>query len=64
MNIYREICGVVMGGGVLLEFDQVYEFCEIILIFIIDRECIFWVQFRGYICLKNYIQIKGFFKYS
>ena len=25
MNIHREICGAVMGGGVSLESDQVYS---------------------------------------
>ena len=25
MNIHREICGAVMGGGVSLESDQVHE---------------------------------------
>lgn len=33
MNIHREICGAVMGGGVSLESDQVHELAEIILIF-------------------------------
>ena len=64
MNIHREICGAVMGGGVSLESDQVHELCEIILIFTTDRECTPWVQLRGYICLKYHIQIKGSFKYS
>ena len=39
MNIHREICGAVMGGGVSLESDQVHEQLEIILIFTTDREC-------------------------
>lgn len=33
MNIHREICGGVMGGGVSLESDQVHELREIMLIF-------------------------------
>lgn len=33
MNIHREICGAVMGGGVSLESDQVHELPEIMLIF-------------------------------
>ena len=36
MNIHREICGAVMGGGVSLESDQVHELREIILIFTTD----------------------------
>ena len=37
MNIHREICGAVMGGGVSLESDQVYELPEIIFIFNIQH---------------------------
>ena len=33
MNIHREICGAVMGGGVSLESDQVHVLLETILIF-------------------------------
>ena len=30
MNIHREICGAVMGGGVSLESDQVFFFYFIV----------------------------------